>query len=311
MSRKLVSLLLAVLMMFGMTAAAMAEDTAITVTDMHGREITLSEPATRIVALTPADCEILCAIGCEEMLVGRGQYCDYPESILELPELATGENMNVEEILALEPQVVLMSDMNQTDEQVQLLEQNGVKVVVSETTDIEGVYTAIRMIGALMGKNAEAEGVIAEMQATFAYLSDLSEDSEKTIYFEVMPLEWGLWSAGAKTFMHELAGICGMKNAFADIEGWQAVSEEQVIERDPDYIVLVTGMGETAVDEVLGRAGWGDMKAIQGAAVYNADSYAMTRPAPRLAEAAIGLYEFLYGVDIDETAIPAAAETAE
>ena len=311
MSRKLVSLLLAVLMMFGMTTAAMAEDTAITVTDMHGREITLSEPATRIVALTPADCEILCAIGCEEMLVGRGQYCDYPESILELPELATGENMNVEEILALEPQVVLMSDMNQTDEQVQLLEQNGVKVVVSETTDIEGVYTAIRMIGALMGKNAEAEGVIAEMQATFAYLSDLSEDSEKTIYFEVMPLEWGLWSAGTKTFMHELAGICGMKNAFADIEGWQAVSEEQVIERDPDYIVLVTGMGETAVDEVLGRAGWGDMKAIQGAAVYNADSYAMTRPGPRLAGAAISLYEFLYGVDIDETAIPAAAETAE
>ena len=155
------------------------------------------------------------------------------------------------------------------------------------------------------------EAVVAEMQATFAYLSDLSEDSDKTIYFEVMPLEWGLWSAGAKTFMHELAGICGMKNAFADIEGWQAVSEEQVIERDPDYIVLVTGMGETAVDEVLGRAGWGDMKAIQGAAVYNADSYAMTRPAPRLAEAAIGLYEFLYGVDIDETAIPAAAETAE
>ena len=311
MSRKLVSLLLAVLMMFGMTAAAMAEDTAITVTDMHGREIMLSEPATRIVALTPADCEILCVIGCEEMLVGRGQYCDYPESILELPELATGENMNVEEILALEPQVVLMSDMNQTDEQVQLLEQNGVKVVVSETTDIEGVYTAIRMIGALMGKNAEAEAVVAEMQATFAYLSDLSEDSEKTIYFEVMPLEWGLWSAGAKTFMHELAGICGMKNAFADIEGWQAVSEEQVIERDPDYIVLVTGMGETAVDEVLGRAGWGDMKAIQGAAVYNADSYAMTRPGPRLAGAAISLYEFLYGVDIDETAIPAAAETAE
>ena len=311
MSRKIVSLLLAVLMLLGMTAAAMAEDTAISITDMHGREITLSEPATRIVALTPADCEILCAIGCEDMLVGRGQYCDYPESILELPELATGDNMNVEEILALEPQVVLMSDMNQTDEQVQQLEQNGVKVVVSETTDIEGVYTAIRMIGALMGKNAEAEGVIAEMQATFAYLSDLSEDSEKTIYFEVMPLEWGLWSAGAKTFMHELAGICGMKNAFADIEGWQAVSEEQVIERDPDYIVLVTGMGETAVDEVLGRAGWGDMKAIRGAAVYNADSYAMTRPAPRLMEAAIGLYEFLYGVDIDETAIPAAAETAE
>ncbi len=307
MSKKLVSLFLAVLMLLSMAAVAMAEDASIAVTDMHGRDIVLTEPVTRIVALTPADCEILCAIGCEDALVGRGKYCDYPESILELPALATGDNLNVEEILALEPQVVLMSDMNQTDEQVKLLEENGVQVVISETTDIEGVYTAIRMIGALMGRDAEAEAVIADMQATFEYIASVSEPSDKTIYFEVMPLEWGLWSAGANTFMHELAGICGMQNAFADIDGWQEVSEEQVIERDPDYVVLVTGMGETAVDEVLGREGWSDMKAIQNEAVYNADSYAMTRPGPRLKEAAIALYEFLYGVELDEADIQSAA----
>ena len=309
MSKKLVSLFVAALLILSMATAAVADEASVTITDMHGREIVLSEPVTRIVALTPADCEILCAIGCEDTLVGRGKYCDYPESILELPALATGDNLNVEEILALEPQVVLMSDMNQTDEQVKLLEENGVQVVISETTDIEGVYTAIRMIGALMGKDVEAEAVIADMQATFDYIASISEPSDKTIYFEVMPLEWGLWSAGTNTFMHELAGICGMQNAFADIDGWQEVSEEQVIERDPDYIVLVTGMGETAVDEVLGREGWGDMKAIQNGAVYNADSYAMTRPGPRLKDAAIDLYEFLYGVEINEADIQAAAES--
>ncbi|MBQ3223473.1 MAG: ABC transporter substrate-binding protein [Clostridia bacterium] len=308
MSKKLVSLFLVVLMIFSMTTAAMAETAPATVTDMHGREITLTEPVTRIVALTPADCEILCAIGCEEMLVGRGEYCDYPASVLELPALATGENLNVEQILALEPQVLIADDMGQVEEQYAQLEANGVKVVVSNTTDIEGVCAAIRMISALTGKAAEGEAVIAKMQATFAYISGLCEKTDKTIYFEVMPLEWGLWTAGDKTFMHELAHICGMENAFADIVDWQPVSAEQVIERDPDYIVLVTGMGETAVDEVLGREGWGDMKAIQAAAVYNADSYALTRPGPRLANAAIGLYEFLYGAEIDETAIPAAPE---
>ncbi len=301
MSKKLVSLFLIVLMTLSMTTV-LAEDTTVTVIDMLGREIVLDEPATRIVALTPADCEILCAIGCEEMLVGRGKYCDYPESILELPVLETGDNTNIEEILALEPQVVLMSDMNQTDEQVQLLEQNGVKVVVSETTDIAGVYSAIRMIGTLMGKDAEAEAVIADMQATFDEIAAKSEKTDKTIYFEVMPLEWGLWSAGANTFMHELAEICGMQNAFADIEGWQAVSEEQVIERNPDYIVLVTGMGETAVDEVMGRSAWGDMDAIRNAEVYNADSYAMTRPGPRLKDAAINLYNFLNDIVVGEEA---------
>ncbi len=308
MSRKLISLFLVVLTMLSMTTFAMAEGTTVTITDMHGREIVFDEPVTRVVALSPADCEILCAIGCEDMLVGRGKYCDYPESILALPALETGDNLNIEEIIALEPQVVLMSDMNQTDDQVKMLEDNGIKVVVSQSTDIEGVYTAIRMISKMVGKEAEGEAVIAEMQATFDYIASLAEESDKTVYFEVMPLEWGLWTAGDNTFMHELAHICGMENAFADISDWQSISQEQVIERDPDYIVLVTGMGETAVDEVLGREGWGDMKAIQNGAVYNADSYAMTRPGPRLAEACIGLFEFLYGVDIDETAILTVAE---
>lgn len=303
MSKKLVSLFLVLLMMFSM-AAVMAEETTITITDMFGREVTIEGPVTRVVATEPADCEILYALGCEDALVGRGLYCDYPASVLEVPAVQSGANTNIEELLALEPQVVFMADMAHSKEQVELLEQNGVAVVTINADSIAEVYEAIRLIGQVMGKNAEAEAVVADMQATFDDIAAKCEKTEKTIYFEVMPLEWGLWSAGTGTFMHELAEICGMQNAFADIEGWQAISQEQVIERNPDYIVLVTGMGETAVDEVMSREGWGEMKAIKNGDVYNADSYAMTRPAPRLMEAVIDLYNFLY--DIVEEEAPAA-----
>ena len=295
MSKKLVSLFLALLMMFSMTTV-LAEDTTITVTDMFGREVTIEGPVTRIIALEPSDCEMLCAIGCGDALVGRGKYCDYPASVLELPAVQSGANTNLEEILTLNPQVVVMSDMAHTTEQVELLEKNGVRVIGTDANSIEEVYANIRLLGVIMGKEAEAEAVIAGMQATFADVAAKSEKTDKTIYFEVMPLEWGLWSAGANTFMHELAEICGMKNAFADIDGWQQVSQEQVIERSPDYIVLVTGMGEAAVDEVMARAGWENITAIKNGAVYNADSYAMTRPAPRLAEAVVDLYNFLNGI---------------
>lgn len=298
MSKKLVSLLLAALMLI-VCLPVPAEDAVITVTDMHGREITLTEPATRVVALHPSAAEIMCAIGCEDALVGIGQYCDYPASITGLPVVQSGAETNVEEILALEPQVVLMNDMAQSEEQVKQLEDNGVKVVVSSATDIEGVYYAIRMIGTLMGKADAAEAVVADMQDTFADIQSKAQDEGKTVYFEVSPLEYGLWTAGAGTFMDELATICGLTNAFGDVNDWASISEEQVIARDPDYIVTITmyyGEGPTPVEEILGREGWQDLKAVKDGQVFNAsDSNALSRPGPRLKDAAVELYDFICG----------------
>jgi iron complex transport system substrate-binding protein len=306
MSKKLVSLFLAVLMVFSISAS-LAEGSAVTVTDMHNREITLTEPATRIVVMQPSDCEILCAIGCEDTIVGRGQYVDYPASVLEVPVVQSGAETNVEEILALNPQVVLMNDMAQSEEQVKQLEENGVKVVVSSATDIEGVYYAIRMIGKLMGKEENAEAVIADMQATFDEIKANSKSEGKTVYFEVSPLQWGLWTAGKGTFMDELAEICGLTNAFADLNDWAAISEEQVLARDPDYIVTITmyyGEGPTPVEEIISREGWGDLKAVKNGDILNAESNAISRPGPRLKDAAIELYTFITENKAEE--VPAA-----
>lgn len=303
MSKKLVSLFLALLMLIGLVPAV-AEDTAITVTDMYGREITLAEPATRIVVMQPSDCEILCAIGCEDTIVGRGQYVDYPASILEVPVVQSGAETNIEEILALEPQVVLMNSMSQSEDQVKQLEENGVKVVVSTTSNIESVFTAIRLIGALMGKDSEANALIADMQGTFDDIKAKSVGIDKSVYFEISPLQWGLYSAGSSSYMTELADICGLKNIFADQEdAWLMVSEEQVIERNPDYIVMITGMGEAGVEEILARDGWGDITAVKNKKVYNDALSDMARPGPRLKDAALKLFDFIS--DIAEEA-PAA-----
>ena len=91
---------------------------AVTLTDMTGREITLDAPAERVVALTASDCEILYALGAGDLLVGRGEYCDYPAEVLDVPSVQSGYDTNIEQIIALEPQVLLMSTMAQTEEQV-------------------------------------------------------------------------------------------------------------------------------------------------------------------------------------------------
>ena len=132
------------------------EAAGVTVTDMTGREITLDAPATRVVALSASDCEIIYALGAGELLVGRGEYCDYPAEVLEVPAVQSGAETNIEQIIALEPQVLFMTKMAQTEEQIAALEAAGVHVVVSDAQDIAGVYEAIGMIGTLLGREAEA-----------------------------------------------------------------------------------------------------------------------------------------------------------
>ncbi len=275
------------------------DGTPITVTDMTGREVSLDKPATRVVALTASDCEILYAIGAGDTLVGRGEYCDYPAEVFDIPSVESGAEMNLEQIIALKPQVLLMSTMAQTTDQVKALEDAGIRVVVSNAQDIEGTYEAISMIGRLMGKDAEADALISNMKATFRELaSKTNGESGKTIYFEVSPLQYGLWAAGANTFMNEISEMLGLTNIFADVDGWSSVSEEAVLERNPDYIVTISmyfGEGPTPEEEILGRPGWENVTAVKNGAILNLPNNELSRPAPRLADGAQLLFDFIYG----------------
>ena len=293
-------LLLALLLVVACGCGAAEEEAAtdgVTITDMTGREITIDEPVTRVVALSAADCEFLYAIGAGDALVGRGEYCDYPTEVLDLPAVQSGMDTNIEQILELEPQVLLMSTMAQTEEQVAALEEAGIKVVVSDAQDIEGVYTALNMIGQLMGKEDEAAAVIEHMKSTFENIQAEADGSEeKTVYFEVSPLEYGLWAAGSGTFMDEIATMVGLKNCFGDVEGWAEISEEQVIERDPDFIVTITmyfGEGPTPEEEIMSRPGWQDITAVKNGAILNLQNNELSRPTPRLMDGAQMLYDFV------------------
>lgn len=283
-----------------------SEMTGVETVDMMGREIELSAPATRVVALSAADCEILYAIGAGDLLVGRGEYCDYPKEVLEAPAVQSGMETNIEQIIALAPQVLLMSAMAQTEDQVKQLEAAGILCVVSDAKDIAGVYTAITLIGAITGRDAEAMAVVEELEATLSQLSvHASELQGKSVYFEVSPLQYGLWTAGKGTFMDEIASMLGLKNIFADSTGWVEISEEQVLEANPDVIVTIAmyfGEGQTPTEEILSRPGWQDVTAVKNGAILNLTNNELSRPGPRLASGAQMLFDFVLGTIAQDNA---------
>jgi len=283
------------------TAVEPEEDAGISLTDMTGREVRLPGPATRVVALTAADVEIIYAIGAGSTLVGRGEYCNYPPEALDVQSVQSGYETNIEQIIALEPQLLLMNKMGQTEEQIKQLENAGVVTFVSDAQSIEETYFTIESIGILMGKETEAAALVADMKAAFTEFRDkaaVTGGEQESIYFEVSPLEYGLWTAGTKTFMNEVAVMLDLRNIFDDVSGWAEISEEQVLERNPDYILTVGmyfGDGPTPIESILTRQGWDNITAIKNKAILNLTDDELSRPGPRLADGARLLYEFVYG----------------
>lgn len=275
-----------------------APEAGLTVSDMAGYAVELPGPAKTVVALNAGDVEIIYALAAEECLIGRGEFCDYPEQALELPQLQTGNDINMEQIVAMKPDAVIASAVFQNPEQVQRLRDAGIAVLMSDANSIDELYIAITMIGQLLGREEAAAELNTSLQSFFAGLQERAPEKGGSVYFEVSPLEWGLWAAGAGTFMDEIAIMLGLENAFGDINGWAEISEEQIFQRDPAYIVTVTmfyGDGPRPEEEIMSRPGWDGITAVKRSQVYMLDSDSITRPGPRLAEAAAELERYIYG----------------
>ena len=300
--KKIMLCLLAACVLFGCFAGCGKTDGTkpnngkITVTDMMGNEVSLEEPAKSVAVLTAADCEIVYALGAGERVVARGEYCDYPEEALSVQSVKSGSETNIEEIVALKPELLIAGGMDQDPEVLGKIREAGIPVLVTYAQTIEGTYEAISLIGKALGKDAEAEKLVSDMKASFDSIKkEAPGEDAKTVYFEVSPLEYGLWTAGSNTFMNELCEMLGVKNAFADVNGWAEISQEQVIERNPDYIVTITmyyGEGPKPEEEIASRKGWQDITAVKEGKILNADSNQISRPGPRLCDAAKELAEF-------------------
>jgi len=276
-------------------SAAPSSPERVTVTDMTGREVTIPADITRVIALTAGDCEIIYALGAGDLLVGRGEYCDWPPEVLDVTSVQSGYDTNIEQILSLDPQLIIMSTMAQSEEQNKQLADAGIAVIVSDAKDIAETYEAIELIGTALGRAAEAEDIISYMRTGFEELRGIFDGQGKTIYFEASPLTWGLWATDRHTFMNDIAEILGLTNVFGEIDEYAEVSEEQVLNANPDYIVT-TGMYDGVQnpdEEIYARPNWDTVSAIANGGVLWLPNNEIVRPGPRLVEGARLLAEFI------------------
>lgn len=307
--KKILSLLLITMMIFTMVAC---QDTAknnddnkkvdevkaypVTVKDARGVDVTIEEEPTKVIAMIPSDAEIIYGINAWDKVIAVGQYVNYPEESKDATKVGTGKNTSIEELIALEADLILFPQMAQSDEQIKTLEDSGVKVFVSSSSSLNDTYEQIENLGKLLNKTEDANKLVKTMKDGFAAIKDKAKDRETVnAYVEISPLAYGLWTCGNGTFQHELLDLLGVKNVFGDVEGWKEVSEEQVIDLNPDVIITTSYYIEKPVDEILGRENWKDINAVKNNKVFLVNPDILSRPSQRLLEGVKELEKVIYG----------------
>lgn len=257
------------------------------VTDDTGRTVTLSSPAARVISLTPANTEIVFALGAGESLVGVTTYCDYPEEAKKKEKIGSITEVDLEAIVRLEPDLVLAGSLT-PPEVVERLTQLGYPVFVLDAKSIAQVIEDIRKVALLLGKEKEGEALVKAMERNVreiqARVSGLSEEAKPRVFHVI----WHdpLWTAGKDTFIHEFITLAGGKNVAEDLSGYVTLDLEELLRRNPDIITVVSAHGENLpYNFIVSDTRLRVLQAVQQGRVFVVDSDIVSRPGPRVTQA--------------------------
>lgn len=260
------------------------------ITDSYGKEITLSKEPEKIISAAPNITEIIFKIGAEDKLVGRTDYCDYPESVSSIESIGTMRTPDIEKILSLEPDMVIAST-HFNEENSQKLQDAGINVIsLYEENDVNGVYTMIETLGTALNRNDEAQNTVNEMKDTIGKVTDaVSGLEEPTVYYVVGYGEGGDFSAPENTFVGGLIKLAGGKNIVPASDSW-SFTLESLLEADP-YIIVVR-KGEK--DAFMNADGYKELTAVKEGRVYEIDNNLIDRQGYRNAEGVLKLAEIFH-----------------
>lgn len=225
-----------------MTGNASDTGTTTLYTDDYNQTVAVPVSPTRIVSTSPAVTEIIFALGAEDLLVGRTDFCVYPPAAQAIESIGGISNLNVEKIVSLKPDLVISGSMIPQKSSLQL-DKMGVPIVcVIEKQDFEGLYENISKIGQLVGREQAADSLNKQMRLQAAQVAkEMSEKNRgvepKGVYYVVGFGPTGNFTAGGNSFINDIIAMAGGRNIAADIKGW-SYSLEALMQADPDYIMI-------------------------------------------------------------------------
>jgi len=274
------------------TPATQAAAFPVTVTRSDGRELTITQAPQRIASLSPAATEVLYAVGAGTQIVATDLQSDYPPEAESTTKLDAFQP-NLEAIAAVEADLIIIAS-NQ-DDIVQALDRLGEPVLFLEVPDtIDGVMGQVRLLASATGHAEEGERLAGEMEARIEAVTSKLADVQQgpRVYHE---LDNTFFTVAPNSFVGDFYSVLKAGNiAEGAATAYPQLTQEEILDRDPEVIILADADAGESAQTVKARPGWGAISAVKNDRIYVVDPDLVSRPGPRLVEGLEQLASLLY-----------------
>lgn len=264
----------------------------VTLTDDAGRDVVLDELPQRIVSLAPSNTEIVCALDACDRIVGVTDFDDYPPEVAEVPKIVVQTQVDLERLVAAEPDLVLAAGNELTPSAViEQIDGLGIPVLVLYPESLDEVYADIELVADALDRRADADRLVDDMRRRVAAVEAAVEGAEapRTLY-EIFHSEGTTYTAGEGSFIASLLELAGAEPVTGDAEG--VLEAEELVAADPELILLGTASydptiatPEAALEVLRARPGWSGLTAVRdGNVIPYLDDIVTTRPGPRIVD---------------------------
>jgi iron complex transport system substrate-binding protein len=247
-------------------------------------------PAQRVITFAPHLAEMMFAVGAGELLVGASAWSDYPEQVLELPQVGDAFTVDQEQLALLRPDLVLVWESGMPAHTADELRQRGYRVESIRTRGLNDVVAAMRRIGELTGREETANRAADEFVAVFERLYEQYGDADPIdVFFQISTRP--LYTVNREHFISEIITVCGGRNIFDDLDGFApSVDVEAVLDRDPEVMLAGANLGDEAFAE---WDRWPELAASRYGNQFLLPDETIGRPSPRLTLAGESVCEAL------------------
>jgi len=270
------------------SASQPADVYPLTLSDDAGREVTLDAEPARIVSLAPSNTEIVCALDACDRLVGVTDFDDHPADVLGVDKVVTMAQVDVEAVIATEPDLVLAAGNELTPTAIiDQLTELGLTVMVLYPESLAEVSADVELVGTAIGGQAEAAALVADMAARVEAVKEAVAGLERPrTFYEVSVFEGVIYTAGEGSFLADLIGTAGGDAITGDALS-TSIEIEDLVAADPEVILLGDATYDDTItpESVAARPGWETMTAVaDDRVVVVREDVVITRPGPRIVE---------------------------